>query len=167
LEVYVSKKTRILFICLGNIIRSPLAENMFAHLAQEAGLGDKYEVDSAGTSSYHIGERPDSRMRQVATDYGFRYDGRARQITLADFDHFDLIIAQDSTNLSNLKRLARGPEDTAKLFTMRTFDPQGNPQASVPDPYYGGIDGFHVTFEIVKRSCQGLLDALESGEVEI
>jgi protein-tyrosine phosphatase len=106
-------------------------------------------------------------MRQVAAENGFRYDGRARQTTLADFDKFDLIIAQDSSNLSNLKRLARGPEDEAKLFTMRTFDPQGSPQDGVPDPYYGGIDGFHVTFEIVKRSCQGLLDALESGELEL
>jgi protein-tyrosine phosphatase len=138
---------------------------MFAHLSEKAGLGDKYEVDSAGTSSYHIGERPDRRMRKVAADYGFRYDGRARQISMSDFDRFDLIIAQDNTNLSNLKRLTRDDEDLAKLFTMRSFDPQGNPQDSVPDPYYGGIDGFHVTFEIVKRSCQGLLNALESGEL--
>lgn len=163
----MSKKTRILFVCLGNIIRSPLAEHMFAHLAKEAGLGDRYEVDSAGTSSYHIGDSPDSRMRQVAAEKGFRYNGRARQITQADFDKFDLIIPQDTTNLHNIKRLARGAEDEAKLFTMRTFDPQGNPQDNVPDPYYGGIDGFQVTFEIVKRSCQGLLDALESGELEL
>jgi protein-tyrosine phosphatase len=138
---------------------------MFAHLAKEAGLEGKYVVDSAGTSSYHIGETPDGRMRQVAADHGLVYSGRARQVTQSDFDRFDLIIPQDSSNLQNLKRLARGPEEEAKLYTMRTFDPEGSPRDAVPDPYYGGIDGFEVTYQIVKRSCQGLLDALESGEL--
>ena len=161
----MNDKTRILFVCLGNIIRSPLAEHMFTHLAEQAGVADKYTVDSAGTSAYHIGEQPDSRMRQVAAQNGLHYNGRAKQFRENDYDRFDLIIPQDRENLRNLKWLARGPEDEAKLFTMRTFDPLGNSTEGVPDPYYGGVDGFQTTFEIVKRSCQGLLEALEKGEL--
>jgi len=161
----MTDKTRILFVCLGNIIRSPLAEHMFAYLAEQAGVAHKYEVDSAGTSAYHIGEQPDSRMRKVAAQNGLVYNGRARQVRPEDYDHYDLIIPQDQDNLRNLKWLVRGPEDEAKLFTMRSFDPQGSANEGVPDPYYGGIDGFQVTFEIVRRSCQGLLDALEKGEL--
>jgi protein-tyrosine phosphatase len=161
----MSKKTRILFVCLGNIIRSPLAENMFKHLSELAGVAEKYVADSAGTSAYHIGEQPDSRMRRVAARNGLEYSGRARQFRPEEFDRFDLIIPQDESNLRNLKWLARNPADEAKLYTMRTFDPEGSPNEGVPDPYYGGIDGFQTTFDIVKRSCQGLLDALENGDL--
>ena len=161
----MNDKTRILFVCLGNIIRSPLAEHMFTHLAEKAGVADKYYVDSAGTSAYHIGEKPDSRMRRVAAQNGLQYDGRAKQFQEDDYDRFDFIIPQDQDNLRNLRWLARGPADEAKLFTMRTFDPLGSSNEGVPDPYYGGADGFQTTFEIVRRSCQGLLDALEKGEL--
>ena len=124
-------KTRIMFVCLGNIIRSPLAEHMFAHLATEAGVADKYEVNSAGTSAYHIGEQPDSRMRKVAAQNGLTYDGRAKQFRAEDFDQFDLIIPQDQENLRNLKQLAKNSQDEAKLYTMRTFDPEGSPRDGV------------------------------------
>lgn len=163
----MTEKTRILFVCLGNIIRSPLGEHMFTYLAEQAGAADKYETDSAGTASYHVGEQPDSRMRSVAAKNGLNYTGRARQFTQSDFDNFDLIIPMDASNLSNLKRLARTQNDHDKLYTMRTFDPQGSPNEGVPDPYYGGIDGFQITFDIVKRSCQGLLDALEDGDLDL
>lgn len=161
----MNDKTRILFVCLGNIIRSPLAEHMFAQLADKAGVADKYEVDSAGTSAYHINEQPDSRMRRVAAQNGLQYNGRAKQFRVEDFDRFDFIVPQDQENLRNLIRLTRGPQDEAKLYTMRTFDPLGSSSEGVPDPYYGGVDGFQTTFEIVRRSCQGLLEALEKGEV--
>ncbi len=162
----MSDVTRICFVCLGNIVRSPLAENMFRHLAEQANVGDKYEVDSAGTSGWHEGEQPDRRMRRVAAGHGFKYDGRGRQFKLRDFDKFDLVIAMDSDNRTNLSRLARSEEERAKIHLMREFDPQGSPTAPVPDPYYGGIDGFEEVFQIVKRSCQGLLDALESGQID-
>lgn len=161
----MNDKTRILFVCLGNIIRSPLAEHMFAQLADKAGVADKYEVDSAGTSAYHINEQPDSRMRRVAVQNGLQYNGSAKQFRVEDFDRFDLIVPQDQENLRNLIRLTRGAQDEAKLYTMRTFDPLGSSSEGVPDPYYGGVDGFQTTFEIVRRSCQGLLEALEKGEV--
>ena len=97
----MAEKTRILFVCLGNIVRSPLAEHMFRHVAEEAGLSDKYELDSAGTSGYHVGERPDRRMRQVAAEFGLVYDGRARQFDRLDFERFDWIIPMDSSNRDN------------------------------------------------------------------
>jgi protein-tyrosine phosphatase len=157
------KVTRLCFVCLGNIVRSPLAEKLFIHLAEEAGLAHKYEVDSAGTSSWHSGERPDSRMRRVAANHGFKYDGRSRQFQFEDFERFDLIIAMDAANRDTLVRLAGTPEYQDKVRMMREFDPLGDSGASVPDPYYGGIDGFEKTYTIVARSCQGLLDRLEAG----
>jgi protein-tyrosine phosphatase len=161
----LSGVTRICFVCLGNIVRSPLGENMFRYLAQQAGVGERYEVDSAGTGAWHVGESPDRRMQQVAARRGFRYDGRARQFQQSDFDEFDLIIAMDTENRANLRRLARTSEDEAKIHLMRAFDPYGGPRAAVPDPYYGGIDGFEEVYDIVERSCQGLLAALENGEL--
>lgn len=158
--------TKICFVCLGNIVRSPFAENLFRHLTKGAGLEEKYQVDSAGTSAYHVGEEPDHRMRQVAARHGFRYTGRARQFIEQDFEDFDLIIAMDETNRRNLLRLAHKPEHKNKIRMMRSFDPLGSASDPVPDPYYGGIDGFEKVYQILERSIQGLLEALEHGEVE-
>ncbi|HUF37915.1 MAG TPA: low molecular weight protein-tyrosine-phosphatase [Anaerolineales bacterium] len=157
----MENKTRILFVCLGNIVRSPLAENLFAHLAEQAGMGGRYQVDSAGTGGWHAGEQPDVRMRQVAAGRGFDYDGSARQFTPADFDRFDWIIAMDASNRMNLAALARTEADVDKIRMMRAFDPAGSSDDPVPDPYYGGIDGFERVYDIVERSCRGLLEALE------
>lgn len=160
----MTQPTRILFVCLGNIVRSPLAENLFLHLAERAGAGDRYEADSAGTGGWHVGDSPDHRMRQVAAERGFEYDGRARQFRPSDFDRFDWIIAMDRSNRADLLAQARGGSDQEKVRLLREFDPQGGPDDPVPDPYYGGIDGFERVYDIVERSCQGLLEALESGD---
>jgi protein-tyrosine phosphatase len=162
----LSEVTKVCFVCLGNIVRSPLAENMFRHLAEKSGLDRKYEVDSAGTSAWHVGERPDGRMRQVAARHGFEYSGSARQFEPRDFDRFDLIIAMDSSNRRNLLSLAGEPEHKDKIYQLRAFDPEGGPEEPVPDPYYGGMDGFEEVYHIVERSCRGLLDALENRKVE-
>ncbi len=138
---------------------------MFRHLAEQAGLGHKYEVDSAGTSGWHVGEEPDRRMRRVAAEHGFRYTGRSRQVTKRDFLEFDWIIAMDASNHADLSRLADSEAARLKIRLMREFDPQGSPNDPVPDPYYGGIDGFEEVFQIVERSCLGLLDALERGNI--
>lgn len=158
-------KKRILFVCLGNIVRSPLAENMFLHLADAAGCGDRYLADSAGTGGWHAGEQPDSRMRQVALQHGFYYSGMARQFTRQDFDRFDLIIAMDRENRADLLDLTRNEADRTKIHLLREFDPEADPGSEVPDPYYGGLQGFELVYQIVERSCQGLLETLEEGRL--
>ncbi len=159
----MKEKKRICFVCLGNIVRSPLAENMFLHLADKAGVAENYEVDSAGTGSWHIGEQPDGRMRRVAAAHGLVYDGRSRQIRLADFEKFDLFIVMDGENYQDMMELARTPEHKEKIRMLREFDPQGNAQSAVPDPYYGGIQGFEEVYQIIERSVEGLILALEEG----
>lgn len=154
---------KICFVCQGNIIRSPLAENLFRYFASEQNVAGKYVLESAGTSAYHVGERPDSRMRKVARERGFEYSGSARQFSRNEFDQHDLIIAMDQSNFRILSGWA-SPEQEKKIQMMREFDPQGNADLDVPDPYYGGPDGFEITFEIVKRSVEALLKELEGGQ---
>jgi len=158
-------KKRICFVCLGNIVRSPLAENLFLYQAEKAGVSDRFEVDSAGTGTWHVGEPPDPRMRRVAASHGLKYTGRARQIRPNDLEDFDLIIAMDRENLSDLQRLASTQELDGKIRLLREFDPFGGLHAGVPDPYYGGIDGFEEVYQIVERSTKELLDAIMAGEL--
>ena len=137
---------------------------MFALLVKQAGLSEKYEVDSAGTDDYHVGQSPDARMRQVAAAHGLRYGGKSRQFETGDFDAFDVIIAMDDSNKDNILRLARDSEDEAKVHMMRKYDSQSQSEKVVPDPYYGGKDGFENVYLIVERSSKGLLEALEAGD---
>lgn len=156
--------TRILFVCLGNIVRSPLAESLFRHLAEEAGLGDKYVVDSAGTAAYHVGDPPDRRMRQVAAQRGLEYTGSGRQVHPNDFHEFDLVVPMDSSNYADLMAIAP-PAAKEKIRLMREFDPEAGDDKDVPDPYYGGIEGFEHVYDLVERSSRELLRRLEDGEV--
>lgn len=152
--------TRILFVCLGNICRSPAAEGVFRHLAEEAGLGHVFVVDSAGTSGWHIGEPADARMREAAAMRGIRLTSRARQVSQDDFDEYDWIFAMDATNLRHLRRQA--PSDYHhKIRLFREFDPE-EPGADVPDPYYGGPEGFVEVLDIVTRTSRELLAFLTS-----
>ena len=157
----MEKTTKICFVCSGNIVRSPLAEGLFIHTVNEAGVAHRYEVDSAGTGPWHVGERPDRRMRQVAAERGLRYDGRARQFKREDMDRFDLILAMDRDNWAHLKSMAITPEHHKKIRMLREFDPQGGSLDSVPDPYYGGMDGFERTYDMIARSVDNLLRILE------
>lgn len=151
----------VLFVCLGNICRSPLAEGVFRHqLAQRSGL--EIEFDSAGTAAYHQGEPPDERMRDVAQRHGVSLEGqRARRVVDEDFDRFDLILAMDAENLRNLRRRAPGG-NRERIRLFREFDPKGT--GDVPDPYYGGPDGFEEVFDIADRSCAKLLDHLQASD---
>ncbi len=152
---------RVLFVCLGNICRSPLAEGVFLHLVKEAGLEERYEVESAGTSAYHVGERPDPRSVDVAARHGVELPSRARQVGGKDFETFDLIVAMDQQNVRDL--LARCPTAyRGKVRRLREYDPQGG--EDVPDPYYGGPGGFDEVYAMVERSCRALLAALEAGD---
>lgn len=164
-EHSVAEPTRILFVCLGNIVRSPLAEKLFAQLAAQSGRGADFFVDSAGIGGWHVGEAPDARMRQVAARRGFHYSGSARQFSPQDFDRFDWVIAMDAENRRDLLRQAQSSERAARVRLLREFDPQGGPSADVPDPYYGGLEGFEQVYDMIARSCAGLLAALEDEQV--
>ena len=153
--------TRILFVCLGNIVRSPLAENLFRTYVEQEGLSAKYEIDSAGTSTWHADEQPDARMREVAAKHGLFYDGRARQIHPSDLQHFDRILVMDRENQAAVLEMALDADQAAKIHLLREFDSHAGHETSVPDPYYGGSDGFETVYRIIDRSVQGLLDALE------
>lgn len=151
---------KICFVCLGNICRSPTAEGVFQHLVKERGLDSYFEIDSAGTSAYHEGEAANSKAQRTAKKYGVTLHSRARQLKVQDMEYYDLILAMDSENLSNIERMVNG-DTNDKVGLLRDFDPKpGN--GEVPDPYYGGIRGFENVYQIVKRSCEKLLDELET-----
>jgi low molecular weight protein-tyrosine phosphatase len=152
-------RTSILFVCLGNICRSPLAEGVFRHLVEERGLADRFHVDSAGTGDWHVGQPPDPRSTAVAAAHGVVLTGLGRQVSAPDLDHFDHIVAMDRDNLHDLERLADAHGGPAQLHLLRDFDP-GADHPDVPDPYYGGPGGFERVYAMVRRSCEGLLDEL-------
>lgn len=148
----------VLFVCLGNICRSPLAEGILRRKAKERGLD--LETDSAGTGDYHLGSLPDERACAEGTARGCDMTMRARQVRPADFERFDLVIAMDAQNRRNLLRMA-GPQ-AAKVRLMREFDPTAPPDAEVPDPYYRGPAEFTEVAEMLERAADGILRDLET-----
>ena len=153
-------KISILFVCMGNICRSPTAEGVFRKLVVDAGLADLIEVDSAGTHAYHTADPADRRAREAAEKRGYSLEGiRARRIEESDFERFDLVIAMDRKNRADLRTVARGEKDLAKIHLMRDF--LGEPDADVPDPFLGE-DGFAEVFDVCERACRALLDRLVS-----
>ena len=160
-----SSPYHICFVCLGNIVRSPLAEHLFRQHAAQAGLEGQYQVASAGTGTWHLGESPDARMRRLAARRGLNYDGRARQFRREDLDRYDLIVPMDMENRIDLLRLASTPAQQAKIHLLREFDPHGGPRLSVPDPYYDGVDAFEEVYDMIDRSVKALLDSLQAGKV--
>ncbi|MEM1023625.1 MAG: low molecular weight protein-tyrosine-phosphatase [Myxococcota bacterium] len=154
---------KILFVCLGNICRSPTAEGVFREQLARHRLADSFQVDSAGTGAWHAGEPPDRRMRTAAKKKGYVLDGQARQVKIDDFRRFDLILAMDGSNYEDLRRLQ--PEDgTARLQKFRDFDPEA-PGDDTPDPYYGGPAGFDEVVEICERTSLEILVRYGRGEL--
>lgn len=151
-----ASRISILFVCLGNICRSPLAEGIFRSLVEQAGLSHRFEIDSAGTGAWHVGEPPDARAAMVASRHGVPLECKARQITGEDFARFDYIIAMDRENLRSLERMAASAGSEAEIRLLREFDPERDGD-EVPDPYYGGASGFETVYDIVSRSCRELL----------
>ena len=147
---------KILFVCLGNICRSPAAEAVFKNLVQEAGLENRFEIDSAGTGDWHVGKQADPRMRKAASELGFNITSRGRQVSGADFQNFDLIIAMDSRNYNNLVPLQTAM-DRAKLIQFRELMTTQQIEG-VPDPYYGGPEGFKQVLDILQEGCEELLN---------
>lgn len=149
--------TRVCFVCLGNICRSPIAEGVFRHLVNEAGLAERIEVDSAGTAGYHSGEAPDARARAAGQRAGIRVGGRARQFEAKDFARFDYVVAMDAQNLNDLRAIAPDAAASAKVRSMRSYDPEAPANAPVPDPYYGDDDGFDHVLELCRAAAVHLL----------
>lgn len=149
---------KLLFVCLGNICRSPSAENIMNHLIEQAGLSDKIICDSAGTSSYHIGSTPDRRMNTAAvTKLGITLRGRARQFIKADFQEFDLILAMDKDNYDDIIALETTGKYHDKVHLMCEFCSR-HKLKEVPDPYYGGTEGFNQVIDLLVDACEGLLE---------
>jgi protein-tyrosine phosphatase len=154
------KPIAVSFVCMGNICRSPTAEAVMRHLVHEAGLDGNIVVDSAGTGAWHVGEERDRRSRAVAKRRGMPITGPARQFVRGDFERFDLVLPLDEDNQRDLVRLAPNDEARAKIRLLRSFETGAIPGAEVPDPYYGGPEGFELVFDICLAACRGLLDHL-------
>jgi protein-tyrosine phosphatase len=178
---------RLLFICLGNICRSPTAEGVMRALVRDAGLEEQIELDSAGLGSWHVGSRPDGRAAAAARARGISLNGRARTVTRGDFEDFDLLLAMDRSNLRELRRMAPDDQARAKVRLLREFDqasrasgtdrgaggdtavrdrdldlPEGD--LDVPDPYYGAVGGFEEVLDLVQAACAGLLEEIRPRE---
>lgn len=150
---------KVLFVCMGNICRSPTAHGIFDALIKKEGLDDLIEVDSAGTHAYHVGELPDRRSQQTALRHGMDLDYQhARKVLLKDMEIFDYILAMDESNLQELMRICPD-EHQQKLSLLMSYAPHFG-QQEVPDPYYGGDQGFEHVFDMVEEAAKGLLDDL-------
>jgi len=147
---------KVLFVCLGNICRSPAAEGILKRMVRRQGLSGKVIVDSAGTAGYHVGELPDARMRQHGTRRGYKFDSLSRKFTSRDFDRFDIIVAMDDSNYNNIMRLAPDLESEAKIHRMMEFSEKYE-NDHVPDPYYSGAEGFELVLDLLEDACAGLM----------
>ncbi|MGW6139027.1 low molecular weight protein-tyrosine-phosphatase [Streptomyces sp. NPDC055140] len=153
---------RVCFVCTGNICRSPMAESVFRARIHEAGLDGLVEVDSAGTGGWHEGDGADHRTVSVLAAGGYESGHRARQFSASWFSRLDLVIALDAGHLRTLRFLAPTPEDAEKVRLLRSYDPSAGTDLDVPDPYYGGIDGFEECLRMVEAASDGLLDAVRA-----
>lgn len=153
------KKYKILFVCLGNICRSPAAQTVMQHLVDKAGRTAEFELDSAGVSGYHEGEQADQRMRMHAIRRGLGITHLSRPLRDTDFRHFDLILGMDDRNMDSLQRRSPDLQCDAKLHRMTDYCRRMQAD-HVPDPYYGGAEGFEQVLDILEDACQGLLESL-------
>ena len=151
---------RILFICLGNICRSPAADGIMRHLVAERGLEDEFLIDSAGIGSWHVGQLPAYRVRQCGQRHGYVFDHRARQFSSKDFARFDYIAVMDQENYQDVARQATSPSDLQKIIRMSDYLRHHPGQRTVPDPYYGDTRDFEFALELLEDACEGLLESL-------
>lgn len=153
-------RINVLFVCLGNICRSPAAEGVFRDLVEELGAESRFRIDSAGTGGWHCGELPDSRMRLHARKRGLNLTHTCRKVSVSDFDDFDLIIGMDAQNVADLRRLAPTLEDSRKVVAMGDFIDEVMHYDYVPDPYYEGSEGFELVLDLLQNACQNLYKSL-------
>lgn len=150
-------KISVLFVCLGNICRSPLAEALFRQVVVESKLESRFRIDSAGTSGYHDGEPPDARTTEVAAGRGVEVAGSSRRVRPEDVAAFDYLIVMDEENRREVERLVAADPADAEVHMLREFDPRATEDMDVPDPYFGGPGGFENVHDLVERSARGLL----------
>ena len=155
-----SKKYSVLFICLGNICRSPAAQAVMQAMVDERGLSDCFYIDSAGIGGWHIGDLPDKRMRVHARPRGYELTHRARKVRSADFEDFDLIVGMDASNIDDLCNLAMTLEQQDKVVMMGDYIRQYPNYDHVPDPYYEGSEGFELVLDLLEDACDNLLDRI-------
>jgi len=151
----------VLFVCMGNICRSPAGEGIFHHIVEKNNKTQDYEIDSAGTIGYHTGEPADKRMRTAAKKRGYELLSKARQFKVQDFENFDVIIAMDRANFRDITNLDPEGKYADKVKLMLSYHP--NDISDVPDPYYGGDGGFENVLDLLEVACQNLFDEMESG----
>ncbi len=156
------EKIKVLFVCLGNICRSPMGEGLFKHHVRMEGLEDEFLIDSAGTAAYHVGNLSDNRMRELASTRGIELNSRARQIEKGDIDTFDYILAMDTQNYEDIDDLQSGMKPN--VYLMRDFDSEKDSN-DVPDPYYGGIEGFEEVYQIVNRSAKTVFEHIKKADL--
>lgn len=152
----------VLFVCLGNICRSPAAEGVMLDIVERAGATARWTIDSAGTGNYHIGDLPDNRMRIHARHRGYDLVHRCRQVCDEDFFNFDLIVAMDASNERNLQRMAPSPEACAKIVPMAAWVSKAMRYDYIPDPYYEGAEGFELVLDLLQDGCQNLFTDLSA-----
>lgn len=155
------KPTYILFVCLGNICRSPAAKGIMQHLVKRRGLEARYRIDSAGTYGGHAGDLPDRRMRAAAARRGYLLEHRAQRVTSDMISKYDYIVAMDDHNYYDLCEIAPTPEDEKKIYRMADYC-RHYTASHIPDPYYEGADGFEYVLNLLEDACEGMLDALEN-----
>ena len=153
---------RVCFVCLGNICRSPTAEGIMQFMVTKENLQQRISVDSAGTSSFHKGEPADPRSQRAAYSRGYELLSRARGFTKRDLSDFHYVVAMDTTNKARILALCSTKKEREKVSLLRDFDPDSPPDSSVPDPYYGGEDGFETVLDICERGCAGLLRSIKA-----
>lgn len=163
-ELNTNKKYKVLFVCLGNICRSPAAEGIFRHIVKENGMEDRFIIDSAGTYGGHSGEHPDRRMRTAALYRGYGLTHSARQVRSLDFLDFDLVVAMDDQNYEDLMHLAPSVEATHKIRRMSSFLTTHR-ISYIPDPYYMGSEGFSLVLDLLEEGCQNLYDRIVASEL--
>lgn len=155
---------RLLFVCMGNICRSPTAEAVMRAVVAREGLDGEVEIDSAGTGAWHVGNPPDRRSTAAAAARGITLEGAARQVREEDFEMYDLLLAADAENVAGLRAVAPSEEAAEKVVLLRSYDPEAVAAGDldVPDPYYGGPQGFEHVLDLVAAACEGLLEDLRA-----
>ena len=156
-------KISLLFICLGNICRSPAAEGIMKKIVDEKGMDDRFRIDSAGIGSWHVGQLPDQRMRRHGAQHGYTFDSHARQFKEEDFDRFDYIAVMDHENYLDVTEKARNGDDMKKVTCLANYLRNHPRYKTVPDPYYGGDRDFELVIELLEDACNGLLEKLLKG----